>query len=60
LDGTANNTTFSCPLGLTFANEEATLRTESFATLVAVEAALVPLAANCSGNNIVQNMLLAA
>jgi hypothetical protein len=60
LDRTTNHTALGRSLGLSFTNEEATLRTKTFATLVTIEAALVPLAANCGNDNFVHDMLLAA
>jgi hypothetical protein len=47
LDRTTDDAALSCPLGLTFTNEEAALRTKTITTLVTIEAAFVPLAANC-------------
>jgi CxxC motif-containing protein len=47
LDWTTDDAALSCPLGLAFTNEEAALRTKTITTLVTIEAAFVPLAANC-------------
>ena len=60
LDWTTDDAALSCSLGLAFTNEEAALRTKPIATLVTIEAALVPLAANCADDNLIHDMLLAA
>lgn len=60
LDRTTDDAALSCPLGLAFTNKESALRTETLATLVTIEAALVPLATDCADDNIVHDLFFAA
>lgn len=60
LDRATDNAALGCTLGLAFTNEESALRTKTIATLVTIEAALVPLTTNCADDNLVHDMLLAA
>jgi hypothetical protein len=55
-----NDTALSRALWFAFTDEEAALGSKPVATFVAVEAALVPLSANCGDDNLVHDMLLAA
>jgi len=60
LNRSTNDTALGCSLWFALANKEAALGTEPVAALVAVEAALMPLATNGRNDNLVHDMLLAA
>lgn len=60
LHGAADDTTLRGSLGLALANEEPALGPEPIATLVAYEAAVMPLSANCRYHNLVHDVLFAS
>jgi hypothetical protein len=55
-----NDTALGCALGFAFTDEKAALGSKPVAAFVAIEAALVPLSANCGDDNFVHDVLLAA
>lgn len=56
----SNDPALGRSLGLAFADKEAAIGPESIATFMAVEAVVVPLAADCSNHYLVHDVLLAA
>lgn len=60
LYGPADDAALGCALGFAFADEETALGTEPVAALVAVEAALVPLATDGGDDDFVEDVLFAA
>lgn len=55
-----DDSTLGCTPRLAFADKESTIRSKPIAALMAIEAAIVPLAADGSDDHIIQDMLLTA